>query len=312
MERGQPDENHAIQDFLRWERQARRRELFDTAITKEARFFIPHSELKSYLGSGRRLENLLDALFPGQDPIEQPSCRNIEQHYMLVFSILVVIGQGPFIKYFEQHASLQDQKLPFLERPAHFPFSTGSDIFDAFRQRQWEFCVPVFRYDMGSYFDRELVLPIIESEKIAMGGSSVIYKVRLMVEYDELEPPRDIHGKAVPENHTYIIKSYRTRNARHYYTAEKKAIMRLRNGASPPPNIVGYYGSFIQDDKYYALLEYMDSGTLEGFMKDVSPPRGLSDITKFWDSLFGLIRGLTLIHGLPTEDELDEQGAFLG
>ena len=317
MEFGQPDENNAIQDFLRWEHQARRREQVDTAINKEARFFVPHSELRVYLGSGRRLQNLLEALYPGQDPVEQPSCKTIERHYLRTFSILVLIGHGSFIRHFEQHESLQDQKLPFLERPAHFPFSTGSDIFDAFRQKQWEFCVPVFKYDMRSYFDKECVLPIIESEKIAMGGSSVIYKIRLMTEYDELEPPTDIHEEAGPKNNTYVIKSYRTRNARNYYTAEKKAIMRLRNGAGPPQNIVGYYGSFIQDEKYYALLEYMDRGTLEGFMKDVSPPRGLSDMTKFWDNLFGLIRGLTLIHGLrtddlPTEDGLDEQGAFLG
>ena len=187
---------------------------------------------------------------------------------------------------------LHDQELPFLERPAHFPFSTGSDIFDAFRQKQWEFCTPVFKYDMRSYFDKEYVLPIIESEKIVMGGSSVIYRIWLMTGYDELKPPTDIHEDAGPKNNTYVIKSYRTRNARKYYTAEKKAIMRLWNGASPPRNIVGYYCSFIQDDKYYALLEYMDSGTLEGFMKDVSPLRGLGDMTKFWENLFGLIRGL--------------------
>lgn len=311
MERGQHDENNAIQEFLRWQHEARCLEELDVTWAKEPRHFVPHSELVAYLGSDRRVQRLLDALFSGQDPVEQPSSKYLEQHYLRVFAILLCIGHGRFINYCAQHDSLQDQKLPFLVRPAHFPFSTGSDLFDAFRQKQWEFCAATFRYDMHNYIDKEYILPIIKKERLAVGGSAVIYKVTFLEEYNQLEPPRNRDKDPSSKRNTFILKSYRTHSAEKYYTAEKKAFMRLRNGTELPENIVGYYGSFVQDNKYYGLLEYMDRGTLEDFMEDVPPPSSMN-IIKFWDHIFGLIRGLTLIHGFFVEDELDGPKEYQG
>ena len=308
---GQHDEDSAIQEFLRWQHEARCSEQMNEFSTKEHRQFIPHTRLMAYLGSERRIQRLLDALFSEQDPVEQPSPKHIEQHYLRVFSILISIGHGPFIKHFFVHDSLQDRKLPFLVRPAHFPFSTGSDFFDAFRQKQWEFCVPTFEYDMHNYIDKECILPVVKSERIAKGDCAAIYKIALLPEYNLLEPPAHMHKECISKTDTYALKSYRTRNAEKEFKAERKAFMSLRNGMQLPRNIVGYYGSFIQDNKYYALLEYMDGGTLEDFMAVVPPPSDSNDIIKFWECMFGLIRGLTLIHGLLVEDEPEGRRDFL-
>lgn len=150
---------------------------------------------------------------------------------------------------------------------------------------------------MHNYLDEECVLPIIEKEKRAVGSSAVIYKISLLPEYNELEPPIDADEEPRSESNTFIMKSYRTRNAEKYYNAEKKAYMRLQNGKEPPQNILGYYGSFIQGKQHNALLEYMDRGTLEGYMQDVLPPSIANNIVTFWESIFGLILGLTLLHG---------------
>ncbi|KAL6721390.1 hypothetical protein ACLMJK_000493 [Lecanora helva] len=313
MDHRQREENHAIQGFLGWVHQVRRQEQVDTIIPRDTRYFVPHAELKAFLGFGQRLQELLEDLYADFDPIERPSTRDIKENYLRVFSILLCIGYGRFIKFFLQYDSLQDQKLPFLERPSHFPLSTSLDLFALFRGKQWEFCVPHFRFDMHSHLDRECILPIVQNERLGAGGSSVISKVVLFPEYNELESLSETNEDFNLKNDTYVLKSYRTRNAKEYYTAEKKAIMRLRNGAKPPENIVEYYGSFIQDGKYYALLEYMDRGTLESFMEDIQPPSSSIDAVNFWESLLGLSRGLALLHGLPLEDQSEgENRSFHG
>ena len=312
MEIGQNDAESEVQAFLQWMHQAQCTENRDTTPEGSPRRFVPYSKLVAYLDPRTRLQRLLDTLFLRQDPVERPDAQSIARYYLRTFSILLCIGRGQFITYFQEHESLKDQKLPFLARPTNFPASTTADFFDAFKQKQWEFCVESLKNDMHVYLEKDRILPIIESEKIALGGSAVIYKITVLKEYNELEPSKDTRKEANLKNGVFILKCYRTRDAEKHFTAEKKAFKRLRNGLAPPTNIVGYYGSFVQDNRYYGILEYMDGGTLEKYMQGVDPPGSGEDILALWKNMFGLIRGLTLLHGLREEEENHEPMNYSG
>ncbi|KAG8534060.1 uncharacterized protein KY384_000903 [Bacidia gigantensis] len=312
----QRDDLEPIQEFLLWVQGNRCPEQDDPTSTFRSRYFIPYTRLKSYLGSTKKLERLLDALYPGQDASELPPRKNITEQYLRTFSILLCIGMGRFVKHFVQHDSLQDSKLPFTSRPARFPVSSDPnfDIFELFQRRQWEFCAQTLKYDMHNYFDTESVLPIIRRKKIAEGGSARVYKIELEAEYNELEPPdweREYEAKKEKTNE-FVLKSYRTRNAENYFKAELRAHKMLRHGREPPPNVVGFLGSFIRDETYNMIFEYADKGSLEKYMQAVHPPRDIQDRIAFWASLLGVLRGLALVHGSRVDAGLDEPNDFSG
>ena len=75
--------------------------------------------------------------------------------------------------------------------------------------------------------------------------------------------------------------------------------MNLRLYGKPSPFIIGYYGSFIDDDTYNIILEYADRGSLEDFMKRTDQPCTVEDMIVFWDRLSNTTHGLAHIHGIP-------------
>ena len=309
MER-QRDEDVALQDFLRWLEDARQEEWTDEPA-REGRYFVPQTRLQSYL-SPKRVERLLDVLFPGQDVIERPPSRQIIDRYLRVFSILLCIGHGAFIKHFIRFESLQDTKLPFGSPPSSFPRSADHNLFEPFQQRQWEFCCPTFIYDMRSHYESERILPITRRENIASGGSAIIYRICIEEEYNDIYPPKwKERGDAKGQN-TFVLKSYRTRDAEKYFEAERKAYMMLRHASEPAPNIVAYFGSYFQDERYNAILEHMDMNSLEEYMKTVKPPAEARDIIALWEGLFGIARALTQIHGLRLESTVGESHMLAG
>ena len=303
----QRDENPAIQDFLQWIHEVKRTE------EDGGRKFVPYTRLKTYFTSKDRTRRLLYALFPDQDEAELPRPDDVERHYLRVFSILLCIHQGPFIMRFLEYPSLQDTRLPFTTKPPYFPVSSKSDLFDAFRQKQWEFCVLIWEYNMHYRFEKERILPIIGKEKLAMGGSSILFKIVVEDEYNHLDPTEDRDDTGKTRNNIFVLKSFRGKNARKYFETERRAFLKLRAGKKLPPNIIGFYGSFIHNDKFNLILGYADRGNLEQFMQSTVSPINLVDKIDFWENMFGLLRGLTLIHGLKeynTDDNPREFGYY--
>ncbi|KAL9131154.1 MAG: hypothetical protein Q9217_000855 [Psora testacea] len=305
MSRAQRDENPAIQDFLRWINGVKRTE------EDGGRKFVPFTRLKAYFTSRDPTRRLLYALFPDQDEAELPRPDHVERHYLRVFSILLCIHQGPFIMHFLEYPSLQDTRLPFATKPLDFPVSSKSDLFDAFWQKQWEFCVPTWEYNMNYRFEKETVLPIIRKEMIAMGGSSILSKIVVEDEYNHLDPIEDQDKTGKTRNGVFVLKSFRGKNAREYFETERRAFLKLGAGKKLPSNIIGFYGSFVHNDKFNLILEYADRGNLEQFMQSAVPPSNLVDNIDFWENMFGLLRGLTLLHGL-NEDNTDHNPRELG
>ena len=75
--------------------------------------------------------------------------------------------------------------------------------------------------------------------------------------------------------------------------------MKLRRDSKPPPFIIAYYGSFVDDDTYNIILEYADRGNFEDFMKTTPAPSTGEEMIEFWDRFCRITHGLAFIHGIP-------------
>lgn len=148
--------------------------------------FIPKSRIEDYFKRPHQLDKLLDKVL---DPSVRPAvdANYVRGNYLRSFAILLCIGKGHLIHHFQQHQSLQDDKLPYGTRPDEFPFTTP-DEFQEFKNAQWQFCAPTLNYTMNSCFKEEDILPIISKDKIGEGGSAIIYKIVVDENYNSLLP----------------------------------------------------------------------------------------------------------------------------
>ena len=102
---------------------------------------------------------------------------------------------------------------------------------------------------------------------------------------------------------TFVLKTFHGPEARKYYDAEKQGFQNLNSGTIPP-NIIGFFGTFVQKETYHMILEYADGGTLEEYMEKEPPDNG-KDILAFWENVLKLIAGLLKIHNTPASGESD-------
>lgn len=187
MLRSQQDEHHAIQHFFHWREDNQRQGCAGSGNPSES-FFLPYAAAKIYLSERQRVQDLLEAVFPEEDYAQYPDITAIQESYCNVFCILLCIGQARFINHFIRH-EIDDQHLPLKAKPDAFPQSS-TPFWDKFERRQWEFCAPIFKYNMDKEFDATgYVLPIIEKKELRKGGSGAsTYKIVLHESYDRLHP----------------------------------------------------------------------------------------------------------------------------
>lgn len=149
--------------------------------------FIPTPKLQTYFRDLRHIQQLLEALFAESERTIHPE--EIQRNYSIVFSILLLIGKGRYIKCFVRHDHLRDQYLPFKSKPTSFPKASADvDFFDSFRKQQWEFCARTFEENMDKHFDAEEVLPIINMKLLAGGVSAKTFQIILHESYNKLRP----------------------------------------------------------------------------------------------------------------------------
>lgn len=287
---------------------------------KPNRPFMPLLDLQDYLKAEKRTTKLLRAL--SVEGVHQGLIELLEKYYIRVFIILTRIGKGRYIEHFVQHQNLRDPRLPFLEKPAHFPIDPNDPTFwDKFYENQFAFCPHYFCYNENSLkLEDHCVLPIISKEVLGHGGSAAIYKIKLHPQYDQLSPDgeavkvisylcsqlmtlqlrKDQAYSARPAN-TYVLKTYNTKDADKYYANEVDAFMKLsKKGVDE--NLIKLLGSYKQGDTYNILLEYADRGTLEDFFQTTPPPSLGEEIIVFWSRLFNVIKALQRIHATERPD----------
>ena len=142
----EPGRHSAIQGFLDWVRRSQVYAVLEPTA-QERRAFVPIQKLESYFTERgcQRLIEILDAVFLPEDP--PLYAENIASRYTAVFSILLHINKGRYIRDFTNHAALSDARLPFDpdDPPPKFPASTEDpNFFSRFCDEQWKFCVPTF------------------------------------------------------------------------------------------------------------------------------------------------------------------------
>jgi serine/threonine protein kinase len=112
---------------------------------------------------------------------------------------------------------------------------------------------------------------------------------------------------------TFVLKTYHKTEAQAYYYNEVEAFRRLRPPkGSSDPNIIHFYGSFIQNSTYNVILDFADRGTLEEYFQTVLPPNSGRDIEHFWASLCGILKALIHIHEVDRQNTLSGPQIFQG
>ena len=96
----------------------------------------------------------------------------------------------------------------------------------------------------------------------------------------------------------FVLKTYNTEDAEHYYSSEITAFRHLMGSNDFVDNMITFYGSWRQNGTYNILLEYADGGTLLDYFKHVPPPTSEEDIQLFWGNLLRVLEALQLIHSL--------------
>lgn len=163
-------------------------------------FFIPISSVEAYFKSDKaRAQRLLRSLTSNAS--YPPVYEAVYPSYIRVLCILVLLGNGRYIRRFTQHAHLSDQHLPFTFEPRMFPKAL-STLFKDFQAAQWMFCpVTLTRNGSATFMDEEIV-PFVELEPHKKGGTSTIYKAKIHEDYDRLRSDQvGIKQDAYPQLH---------------------------------------------------------------------------------------------------------------
>ncbi|OTB01839.1 hypothetical protein M426DRAFT_210717 [Hypoxylon sp. CI-4A] len=290
-----PSINHSI-SFAKWTDSFKRKgEDGDGNIVE----FVSPSDLKAHW-SWKAVRDILKDFREVNAKVEI-----ILRAYIRVFSILVSIGHVDYLAEFMEYG-LSDERLPLEHRPPRWPESKSmNEVFDEFLECQWKFCpLKVTRHTLvGQRLHSRHILPIASKKPLReLHGDSEVIRV-------EFHP--DCIEEGLPT--TMVLKTYTDPKL---YKTEVSAFTMMYNSASnawnsSPENIIEYYGHFIQKDKHCLLLECAQYGSLDTYLKDIEPPASAEEMFAFWKSMFRLIKGLVLIHGLGALDE-DTTTAFRG
>jgi hypothetical protein len=152
--------------------------------------------LRTYLTTDR-LRKLL--LYVGCSPSHEHAIR---ERYLAVFSILLSIDRGPYIRNFVQHDQLADERLPFLTRD-ELP-EVCKVLFVEFYDAQWKFCAKRLVHDRlnDTRLHEHTVVPFKRKEKLKEGVDSTIFKVELFEEHNHLFPVGKLSARAY--DHVYV------------------------------------------------------------------------------------------------------------
>jgi hypothetical protein len=114
--------------------------------------------------------------------------RIVRERYLVVFSVLLSINRGPYIKIFVQYDQLTDERLPFLSRGS-WP-KACKVIFDEFYEAQWKFCAKRLVYDRlnDTRLHADEIVPFRRKDVLKAGLDSTIFKAELSEEYNYLFP----------------------------------------------------------------------------------------------------------------------------
>lgn len=176
------DQDIEVQKFLAFLREEQTIYLGESKA--EASIYTPRSDLLRYFADGRgSLDDLLKAVLKEEEHII-PASETVIQQYLAVFTILLSIGQAQYLNRFIER-DYNDERLPFFDRPRHFPKAVTGSFFDAFFDAQFRFCPIRFaKNPVNLQIEPEQILPLRNKQQIKVVGPAITYKVELHGDYD--------------------------------------------------------------------------------------------------------------------------------
>ena len=155
------------------------------------RKFFLIEQLKSWLTHGARLPSLLEEVYSSRDrpawPIQPSEITDINNSFLLTFSILLKIGRGNFIHEFHRR-DFGDWKLPIilpeledlLRQLERERIGNAKAIIDQFDEHQWSFCPPKFEFRRERRLLSRQILPILNKKQINQkGGTADIWLIEV-------------------------------------------------------------------------------------------------------------------------------------
>jgi hypothetical protein len=177
----QPGYAECIQAFQKY---VKAKQIYGSNSSSSEAKFIQFYALQDYFDANR-----MGKIFK---QLSQPNQGNEirQKNYLRVFSILVFIGKAEYITQFIRYPGLDDRHLPFLS-PTHPPHNWPPPIeefYPAFYSAQWQFCPQKFvRENLWNVcFEEDHILPIVEKMQMRKGRSAVIYKIKVLEQYNTL------------------------------------------------------------------------------------------------------------------------------
>ncbi|KAH8726019.1 kinase-like domain-containing protein [Phaeosphaeriaceae sp. PMI808] len=246
--------------------------------------FIPKQALCDYLSTPNLFEELLDDL-----DIQQTFYDGILNNCLIVFSILLQLRKHTEIPKFLERGHLFDNYLPFLEADKEKWPPECRDFFNEFYKKQWQFCVKKWEKGKlaGLIFEKDALLPIVESTTLRDGTNSCTFKIELCPEYNGLDE----------KTNNLVLKSC-SRDNRRLYQNEVDSYQVLMRQPDVLPHIVTLHGHFEQHDTFNLVLEYVNGGTLETLFENGERPQSPTEILIFWSSFVKLFNPLYRMHEL--------------
>ena len=307
---GQGSFNPAVHDFLSsildiFEQGSR-----GTFAPDHDAHYIPDSVIEKSFHSTHDVEHLIAATFDlrRNDMVAPPvSVKGLQERYPKVFTILLSINRGTYIRGFMERAGLEDSKLPFRARPSNFPDHQLDPFWPKFESNQWMFCAPEIHYNRSmDWRNPNLILPFQYVKLLDSGATATTYLIKINPSYNRL------HNSArSPEGDDfYVLKSF-TEDHRDDYLSENESHYSLRhhnNRNQADPGIVRYFGSFQHGSSFNIILEYADGGTLQDYYQKYPPPSTYEDIIAFLTALLDLLSALYTLHVTGFHIDNDHHG----
>ena len=171
-------EEHQYLSFLEDERNK-----FSGQSASPDNLYTPRSILTSYFVGGQgSLDDLLKEVLKEEAHI--PPAEIVLDRYLLVLTILLSIGKAEILSRFIER-DYNDERLPFFDRPRHFPRPGGVSFFDQFFDAQFRFCpVKFVKHSVNLEIDPQQILPLTNKKLVAKYGLCTTYQIYVHEEYD--------------------------------------------------------------------------------------------------------------------------------
>lgn len=180
---GQATSGSEVQKYLRFINQESN--IFRGQSKTSEHLYTPRLLLLQYFTNGSgSIDRLLQEILEQEEEHVFPAGGTILEQYLGTLTVLLTIGQARYLNRFIER-DYSDDRLPFFDRPRHFPKSESGSFFDAFFDAQWRFCPVRFaKNPVNLQIEPEQIIPLKSREKLNSGVHSATYRVELHEEYD--------------------------------------------------------------------------------------------------------------------------------